>query len=104
VKAWKQAEARAAAIFGGSRFWANSGERVDFDGRIGNQRIHGQCKLVRTCSAEALTKLAEEKGVDVVCLKVRRGAGKPSPMLVIFTEAKYRALHGTGILNVDGAA
>ncbi len=94
MKAWKQAEADAAAIFKGKRKWANSGERTDFDGVIAGQKISGQCKLVKTLSLEALTKLAEESGIDVVCVKVRRGRGKPSPMLVVFTEESYRKLHG----------
>lgn len=106
MKAWKAFEAAAAALFNGKRFWANSGERLDFEGAVwqrpsnnphlGYVRVplHGQCKLVKTLSLEALTKLAEEDGVDVVCVKVRRGAGKSSPMLVVFTEANYRRLHG----------
>lgn len=104
MKAWKAFEAAAAALFNGRRFWANSGERLDFAGEVrrlsltdlnpGTTPIRGQCKLVKTLSLEALTKLAEEPGVDVVCVKVRRGAGRPSPMLVVFTEANYRRLHG----------
>lgn len=102
MKAWKQFEADAAALFNGKRFWANSGERMDFEGevRYSPQRydlpskVRGQCKLVRTLSLEALTKLAEEPGVDVVCVKVRRGAGRPSPALVVMTFDNYRRLHG----------
>ena len=106
VKAWKAFEASAAALFRGHRYWANSGERLDFHGwrrycdageLCMNRRDHpmrGQCKLVRVLSLEALTKIAEEKDVDVVCVKVRRGSGKASPMLVVFTEENYRRLHG----------
>jgi hypothetical protein len=101
VKAWKQFEADAAALFNGKRFWANSGERLDFEGWIGNRllgpskiEIRGQCKLVKNLSLEALTKLAEEPGVDVVCVKVRRGTGNPSPALVVMTFDNYRRLHG----------
>lgn len=104
MSAWKQFERDAAALFGGARFWANSGERVDFEGTIINgdkgagaaryEKVRGQCKLVKTLSLEALTKLAEEPGVDVVCVKVRRGAGKPSPALVVMTFDTYRRLHG----------
>lgn len=106
MKAWKQMEADAAALFHGKRFWANSGERLDFQGNIRRHRIRpymcldteqltirGQCKLVKALSLEALTKLAEEEDVDVVCVKVRRGAGKPSPALVVFTFENYRRLH-----------
>jgi len=105
MKAWKAFEASAAALFKGKRFWANSGERMDFEGTVRGPwtadwgcdtrvPVHGQCKLVRVLSLEALTKLAEESGVDVVCVKVRRGSGKASPMLVVFTEENYRRLHG----------
>jgi hypothetical protein len=107
VSAWKQFERDAAALFGGGRFWANSGERLDFKGSVSHyepalgtgyrrmlREIQGQCKLVKTLSLEALTKLAEEPGVDVVCVKVRRGAGKPSPALVVMTFDNYQRLHG----------
>jgi len=105
MKAWKQFEADAARLFCGARFWANSGERLDFEGEVlkynddlddfaTSLKIRGQCKLVKTLSLEALTKLAEEPDVDVVCVKVRRGSGKPSPALVVFTFENYRRLHG----------
>lgn len=96
MKAWKQFEADAAALFNGRRFWANSGERLDFEGQIGpaGVKVHGQCKLVKTLSLEALTKLAEEPGVDVVCVKVRRGAGNPSPALVVMTFENFKRLLG----------
>ena len=91
--AWKQFEREAAAVFQGARFWANSGERVDFAGRIGGRSVRGQCKLVKRLSLETLTQLAEEPGVDVVCVKVRRGPGRPSPALLVFTVEGYRRLH-----------
>lgn len=103
MKAWKQFEADAAALFNGKRFWANSGERLDFEGSITRyhgdsdqmqQPVRGQCKLVKRLPLEKLTQLAEEPGVDVVCVKVRRGTGKPSPALVVMTFEKYKALHG----------
>jgi hypothetical protein len=94
-KAWKQFEAAAARLFWGARFWANSGERSDFEGRTRDGvRVKGQCKLVKTLSLEALTKLAEEKDVDVVCVKVRRGRGCPSPGLVVMTFDKFQEYYG----------
>ena len=89
---WKQFERDAAGLFGGARFWANSGERLDFEGTFLGQKIRGQCKNVQRLSLEALTKLAEEQNVDVVCVKVRRGRGKPSPMLIVFTESSLQRL------------
>lgn len=91
--AWKQFEADSASLFGGKRFWANSGERIDFEGPY----HQGQCKLVKSLSLEALTKLVEE--VDelanksnksgVVCVKVRRGKGKASPGLVVMSFTQW---------------
>lgn len=108
MKAWKKFEADAAAIFRGKRYWAHAGERVDFIGETicrGERNIlYGQCKLVKSLSLEALTKLAEEPGVDVVCVKVRRGRGKPSPMLVVFTEENYRRLHCDSISSAHTEA
>lgn len=94
-KAWKKFERDAASLFLGSRFWANAGERVDFSGRTREGiRITGQCKLVKTLSLEKLTQLAEEEGVDVVCVKRRRGSGKASSGLVVMTFDKFREFYG----------
>lgn len=93
MKAWKEFEQAAARLFNGARFWANAGGRYDFAGTINGHPIKGQCKLVKSLSLNELTKLAEEEGVDVVCVKVRRGSGSPSPALVVFTFAKYESLH-----------
>jgi len=94
MEAWKQFEADSAALFGGKRFWANSGERIDFEGPM----TKGQCKLVKSMSLEALTKLVEEvdtiakptNNVGVVCVKVRRGKGKPSPSLVVMSFESFQ--------------
>lgn len=94
MSAWKQAERDAASLFGGRRMWANSGESLDFEGPT----TVGQVKLVRRLSLEALTQLAEQAERDgrvkqkagVVAIKVRRGKGKASPMLVVLTAAMWR--------------
>src|SRR3972149_4770774 len=98
---WKEAEARAAGLFGGKRHWANSGERLDFE----SSTAIGQVKLVKRLSLEALTQLAEEMEQEgrammmpkfgVVCVKVRRGKGKRSPMLVVMTADMWAVMHGT---------
>lgn len=100
AKKWKELERDAAALFGGKRHWANSGERLDFE----TQTAVGQCKLVKTLSLESLTQLAEEMEREagpklkygVVCVKVRRGAGKKSAMLVVMTAEGWARMHGTG--------
>jgi hypothetical protein len=98
MKAWKQFEADAAGLFGGKRHWANSGERVDFE----SEWAIGQCKLVKVLSLEQLTSLAEEMQAEgsnknklgVVCVKVRRGRGKPSPTLVVMTSTMFEEWFG----------
>lgn len=103
-KAWKQLERDAARLWGGKRHPANSGHRIDFESDI----ALGQCKLVRVLPLERLTQLAEEvereampKGkLGVVCVKVRRGAGKKSPMLVVMTAATYEQMNGARQLQV----
>ena len=109
--AWKQFEREAAALFGGKRCWANSGERLDFTA----WPFLGQCKLVKRLSLEGLTQLVEEMDeaafeidkergqvVGVVCVKVRRGSGIKSPPLVVMSfdtfkkVSKYVATNGMG--------
>ncbi len=88
-EAWKQFETDSAELFSGKRFWANSGERIDFEG----PDVKGQCKLVKSLSLEKLTQLVEEVDIDAeqtdklgaVCVKVRRGKGKASPGLVVMS-------------------
>lgn len=101
-KPWKQFERDAAALFSGTRYPANLGGRVDFRGA----HVRGQCKLVKTLSLEALTQLVEEMDAHtketfdagVVCVKVRRGSGRSSPPLVVFSfEGFLKLLHYYGI-------
>jgi hypothetical protein len=88
-EAWKQFETDSAELFQGKRFWANSGERIDFEG----PDVKGQCKLVKSLSLEKLTQLVEEVDTEggkvdklgAVCVKVRRGKGKASPGLVVMS-------------------
>ncbi|MBI4636123.1 MAG: hypothetical protein HY727_07205 [Candidatus Rokubacteria bacterium] len=96
--AWKAFERDVAELLGGRRFWANAGERLDVesDGAI------AQCKLVKRLSLEALSQLAEEVEREaaskfkagVVAVKVRRGAGRKSPLLLVVTEATWRRMNG----------
>lgn len=97
-RAWKAFERDVAALLGGKRFWANSGERLDVesDGAI------AQCKLVKKLSLEQLCQLAEEVEREaapkfksgIVAVKVRRGRGRPSPILLVVTEATWRRMNG----------
>lgn len=103
-KAWKRFERDSANLFRGTRFWANAGERVDFSGRTRDGlRLSGQCKLVKTLSLEKLTQLAEEPGVDVVCVKRRRGSGKASSGLVVMTFEKFKEFYGQEETKAEAA-
>ena len=92
-KPFKVFERECAKLFGGSRFWSNSGESLDFE----SPYAVGQAKLRKNLSLERLTQLAEEiwlkaesKGkLGVVCAKVRRGSGRASPTLVIMTAKMF---------------
>lgn len=88
-KPFKAFEREVAALIGGTRYPANSGHALDCEG----PGIVAQCKLVSRLSLEDLTQLAEvaaaqgsAKGkLGVVAVKVRRGAGHPSPPLMVMT-------------------
>lgn len=98
MSAWKQFERDCAALIGGNRFWANSGERFDVE----SDRYIAQCKLVQRMSLAALTDLANEaeahaseRGkIGLVFAKVRLGRGVESPTLVVLTEAAWRRFSG----------
>ncbi len=97
-KPFKQFERDAAKLFGGLRFPANSGHRLDFE----TSSALGQCKLVKTLSLASLSALAEEvarealpkQKAGVVCVKLRKGRGRPTPMLVVCTADVWQALNG----------
>lgn len=98
MSAWKAFEREVAALFGGSRFWSNSGAKIDFEA----EGYVGQCKLVKNLSLHALSLLAEQaerdgqvrQKIGVVAVKCRRGQGRPSPMLIVLTESQWRQLNG----------
>ena len=86
------------ALFGGSRYWANSGEQVDCEGPT----VVAQCKHVKSLSLNALAGLAEtaegqghrRQKAGVVCVRTRPGAGKKATTLVVMTEAMWRYMNG----------
>ena len=92
-KPFKKFEREVAALIGGKRYPANSGCGLDCEG----PRVVAQCKLVKRLSLEELTQLAEvaaaqgrAKGkLGIVAVKVRRGAGHPSPGLIVMTFAQF---------------
>jgi len=102
-KSWKKFERSVAALIGGKRAWANSGEAID----CSSDRFVAQCKLVSRMSLEELTALVEATDRaatnhdltkppkhGLVCVKVRRGKGRPSPTLVVMTSETFKSLIG----------
>lgn len=96
---WKQFERDVAALLGGKRFWANSGEALDVE----SDTFVAQCKEVKRCSIHELTGLAETSErqgtvklkAGIVAIRGKRGRGLPkAPLLVVMTEATFRYLHG----------
>src|SRR5262245_18639292 len=96
---WKQFERDIAALFGGTRFWANSGEKLDVE----SETVVAQCKEVGRMSVAELVRLAEQVEREatiklkagVVCVRIKRGPGYPkSPTLVAMTEATWRYMNG----------
>lgn len=99
-KPWKAEERAAAAIFGGARFWANSGERMDFE----SSAYVGQVKLLKRIPkwleelAVEVERLGFQKSppkIGVVVLKRRAGRGTHTPRLIVLTEAAWREMNGS---------
>jgi hypothetical protein len=96
---WKQMERDVGLLVGGTRYPANQGGRVDVEG---NQYIV-QCKERRSLSLEQLTQLVEEietiakaKGKrGLVAVKVRRGKGKQSPILIVQSAEQWEVANDT---------
>lgn len=96
--AWKQHERAVADLIGGRRLPANSGHKIDCEG----PRFVAQAKLVQRMSLDELTALAEgialhgkARGkLGLVGVKVRRGVGVKSPVLVVMTDETFKALLG----------
>jgi len=93
---WKQLGRDVAKIIQGSRYPANSGQRIDCEG----PEIVAQCKHVKALSLHELESLAlgmeqigSEKGkVGLVVVKRRAGRGTPTPLLLCMTEAVWKKL------------
>jgi len=96
--AWKQHERSVADLIGGKRLPASSHETVDCEG----PRFVAQAKLVQKMSLEEITSLAEAIAQEattrgklgVLGLKVRRGPGVKSPILMVMTDKTFQALIG----------
>lgn len=79
-KGWKQFERDAAALILGTRFWSNSGEKLDI---IGHHYV-GQCKNVERMSLREIIDLsveAEDQAAEYE-QKVRSKMPNPDPWFV----------------------
>lgn len=91
---WKQLERDVGLLVGGTRYPANQGGRVDVEG----PQYVVQCKERKALSLEVLTQLVEEieqiakeKGKQgLVAVKVRRGRGRSSPILIVQTADQWK--------------
>lgn len=105
---WKAEERAVARLLDGTRYPANSGGRVDVEG----PRYIAQVKNMRVCSLAELERLAlemerlgmEQNKVGVVCIKRRGGAGRPTPRLIVLTEAVWQTLGESTAAHQRGTA
>jgi len=91
---WKQMERAVGLLVGGTRYPANQGGRVDVEG----PQYVVQCKERRSLSLEQLSQLVEEiediakiRGKQgLVAVKVRRGRGRQSPILIVQSAEQWQ--------------
>ena len=96
---WKQRERDAAKIIGGKRYPANQGGLIDCE----SDAYCVQVKERRTLSLAALETLAVEnervatqkQKAGLVMVKRSAGRGRPTPWLIVMTEATFRHLNGS---------
>lgn len=102
---WKATERKAAALIGGKRHWANSGQAIDCE----SDSFCAQVKAVTRQSLAELEALAlevERQGVQksppkigLVIIKRRAGRGVETPTLVVMTAGAFRELNGAQALQ-----
>lgn len=102
-KDWKQLERDVGILIGGKRYPANQGGLVDVE----SPRYVVQVKHRRSLSLAKITKLVEQMHIvgrskgkhGLVVVKLKKGRGKPSPMLVIQLADEWKVLNDAFILN-----
>jgi hypothetical protein len=100
MTSWKQMERDVGKLIGGKRYPANQGGRVDVE----SDTHVVQCKERKSLSLEQLTQLVEEieaigakKGKQgLVAVKVRRGRGKKSPILIVQSAEQWSVTNPVG--------
>lgn len=99
-KDWKQVERDAAKLFGGKRFPANSGHRIDgesalFVWQVKHRKNHTMADMFN------LTKEMEVYGQEhgkmgLVYLRDKPGRGGKATSLVVMTEEVFKQFYPTG--------
>lgn len=95
-KSWKQREREVGELVGGKRYPANQGGLVDVEG----PNFVVQVKERKTLSLAELNRLVEEiEGIGkergkygLVAVKLRKGKGHPTEMLIVQTAKQWRRL------------
>jgi hypothetical protein len=95
---WKQAERRCAALLGGRRHWANSGQAVDVesDGYVAQVKEVARLSLaaLEQLALEAERQGAQRQKIGLCLIKRRAGRGRATPTLCVLTESAWRAMNG----------
>jgi len=97
-RAWKQEERDAARLFGGTRYPANSGGRVDCESACHVAQVK-HVKALSLLQLEALALELETEGAHrgktgLVIVKRRAGRGCSTPRLICMTEDAWLTLQG----------
>jgi hypothetical protein len=101
--AWKKAERRAAAIIGGRRHWANSGQKIDCESESYCVQVKEVARM-GLAELEALALESERQGsqrhkLGLVIVKRRGGRGVETPQLIVMTESVFREMNGARALE-----
>ena len=98
-KDWKQAERRAAKLFGGRRFPANSGHRIDgesaiFVWQVKQRKNHTMADMFNLASEMEEYGSSKEK-IGMVYLEDKPGRGNTRKDLVVMTSGMFKQLFPT---------
>lgn len=99
-KAWKQVERDAAKLFGGKRFPANSGHRIDgesalFVWQVKHRKNHTMADMFNLAvEMNAYGKACGKMGL--VYLRDKPGRGGKATSLVVMTEEVFKQFYPTG--------
>lgn len=95
---WKHREREAATLVNGTRFPANQGGPVDVEGPVFLAQVKERNRL-SLAELESLALEIERQGqlktkAGIVMVKRSAGRGRPTPWLIVMTEATFRLVNG----------